>query len=83
MSLFGWLRRPRLVPIALFADRDRAEEAWELLSEHDIPASVDADPGLLGSTPMVRLMVERPKVEEAQRLVADLVRSDREASGQE
>ncbi len=74
MRLFGWLRRPRLVPVAEFDDRSRAEEAWSRLQDADIPASVDSDPGLLGGAAVTRLMVEAPRVADAQRLIADLVR---------
>lgn len=74
MKFLGWLRRPRLVPVAEFGDRSRAEQAWSRLQDADIPASVDSDPGLLGSAAVTRLMVEAPRAEEAQRLIADLVR---------
>ncbi len=74
MKLFGWLRRPRLVPIAVLNDRASVEAAWERLQEAGIPASVDGDPGLLGNPAVTRLMVEAPNVQEAQQLIADIVR---------
>ena len=76
MSVFDWFRRPRLVPVAEFEDRDRASEAWSRLQDAGIAASLDADPGLLGSRPVTRVMVEEPYVPAAQQLIADLVRRD-------
>lgn len=73
MTWRHWFRRPRLVSIAEFADRARAEEAWGRLQEADIPASVEQDPAMLGGPAVVRLLVEAPHVDEAQRVIADLV----------
>ena len=73
MSWFDWLRRPRLVPVAELADRDAVDAAWGRLQDAGIPASVDTDPGLLGGPSVTRLMVEAGNVEEAQRLIADLI----------
>jgi hypothetical protein len=68
-----WFRRPRLVPIAEFADRATAEEAWGALEEAGIPASVEGDPGALGGPILTRILVEQPDVERAQRLIAGFV----------
>ncbi len=76
MRFFDWLRRPRLVPIAEFSNRKLAAAAWSRLQEAEIPASIDADPGLLGGRAVNRIMVEAPHVEAAQRLIVDLVRDD-------
>jgi hypothetical protein len=76
VSVFDWFRRPRLVPIAEFDDPDRAAEAWTLLQDVDIPASIDTDPGALGTPRVSRLMVEEPNVAAAQRVVAGLMRNE-------
>ncbi len=81
MKLFGWLRRPRLVPIVVLEHRATVEAAWERLQEAGIPASVDGDPGLLGNAAVTRLMVEAPNAEVAQRLIADIVRGRGAAEG--
>jgi len=66
-------RRPRLVPVAEFADRGAAEEAWGRLEEAGIPASVETDPALLGGRVVMRILVEAPRTDAAQRIIADLV----------
>ncbi len=76
MTWRRWFRRPRLVAIAEFAERSRAEEAWGRLEEAGIPASVEQDPALLGGPAITRVLVEAPHVDEAQRLIADLVVGD-------
>lgn len=76
MKLFGWLRRPRMVPVAQFRDRSHAEAAWGRLQDAEIPAVVDGDPGLLGAAALTRVMVEAPNTAAAQHLIADLVRLD-------
>ncbi len=64
---------PRLVPIAEFATADRADAAWERLTEAGIPAAVVSDPAVLGGSAVTRIEVEEPYVDEAQRLLADLI----------
>ena len=61
-----------LVAAALFTDRDVADEAWGRLLEADIPASVITEPGMVGAY-RLNVMVERQHLDEAQRLIADLV----------
>jgi hypothetical protein len=61
-----------LVAAALFTDRDVADEAWGRLIEADIPASVITEPGMVGAY-RLDVMVERKDLDEAQRLIADLV----------
>jgi len=61
-----------LVVAALFTDRDVADEAWGRLVEADIPASVITEPGMVGAY-RLNVMVERRDLDEAQRLIADLV----------
>ncbi len=61
-----------LVAAALFTDRDVADEAWGRLLEADIPASVITEPGMVGAY-RLNVMVERKHLDEAQRLIADLV----------
>jgi hypothetical protein len=62
----------QLVAAALFQDRERAEEAWGRLEHADIPASVITEPGIMGAY-QLKLMVHREDLDEAQRLIADLV----------
>jgi hypothetical protein len=61
-----------LVAAALFEHRDPAEEAWGRLVDADIPASVITEPGIMGAH-YFRVMVERRHLDDAQRLIADLV----------
>ncbi len=61
-----------LVAAALFTDRDVADEAWGRLIEADIPASVITEPAMV-ATYRLDVMVERRHLDEAQRLIADLV----------
>lgn len=66
-------RQDKLVPIAEFAHRDRADDAWVRLNDAEIPATVEADPGPFGATPLTRIYVARRHVDAAQTLIADLV----------
>ena len=66
-------RKDKLVPIAEFADRDVAEQAWGLLEDAEIPANVLTEPGPLGSPVVHRIEVERPNIASAQALIAHLV----------
>ena len=61
-----------LVAAALFTDRDLSDEAWGRLSDADIPASVITEPGMVGAY-RLNVMVHRRNLDEAQRLIADLV----------
>jgi len=65
--------KDKLIPIAEFDDRDRAEEGWGLLEEAGIPANVLTEPAMLGGKVIHRIEVERPNVETAQRLIAHLI----------
>lgn len=67
-------RKDKLVPIAEFATRDVAEEAWGLLEDAEIPANVLTEPGTFGTPIVHRIEVERPNVATAQALIASLVR---------
>jgi hypothetical protein len=62
----------KLVAAALFEDRGVADEAWGRLAEADIPASVITEPGIMGAY-QLKVMVRREHLDEAQRLIADLV----------
>jgi len=62
-----------LIAAALFTDRDVADEAWGRLVEADIPASVITEPGMVGAY-RLNVMVERRDLDEAQKLIADLVK---------
>ncbi len=66
-------RDEALVPIAEFAERATAEEAWGRLVDAGIPASVVLDPAPLGGAPITRVLVARGNAEPAQRLIADLI----------
>ena len=67
------MARPEdLVAAALFDDRAPADEAWGILAEADVPASVITEPGIMGAY-RVYVMVHREDLEEAQRLLANLV----------
>ena len=66
-------REEALVPVAEFADRALAEEAWGRLVDEGIPANVVLDPAPLGGEPTTRVLVARRNAESAQRLIADLV----------
>jgi hypothetical protein len=65
--------RDKLVPIAEFASRDVAEEAWGVLESAGIPANVLTEPGPFGTPVVHRVEVERPNVAAAQPLIAHLV----------
>jgi hypothetical protein len=68
------LSRPdKLVPIAEFATRDAADEAWVVLEEAGIPANVLTEPGALGGPIRHRVEVEQSNVATAQPLIAHLV----------
>lgn len=53
-----------LVAVASFTDRDAADDAWGLLAEAEIAATVMTDPGILGRYSL-SLMVERDDLERA------------------
>ena len=65
-------KQDELVAAALFTDPDLADEAWGRLIDADIPASVITEPGMVGAY-RLDVMVERRHLDEAQRLIADLV----------
>jgi hypothetical protein len=48
----------------LFANRELAEEAWDVLTEAGIPATVVTDPGILGKY-SVSVEVEREDLDRA------------------
>lgn len=64
------------VAAAVFDDTDTADEAWSLLVDADIPATVIVDPGMLGAY-TASVMVERARLEEAQRILAPFVNAQR------
>lgn len=66
-------RKVKLVPIAEFADRNVAEEAWGVLEDAAVPANVLTEPGAFGTPVIHRVEVERPNVARAQALIAHLV----------
>ena len=74
-------RKDQLVPIAEFAERSMAEEAWGLLEDADIPANVLTEPGTFGTPVLHRIEVERPNVATAQALIAHLVRRKKSPGG--
>ena len=74
-------RKDKLVPIAEFAERSVAEEAWGLLEDAEIPANVLTEPGTFGTPVLHRIEVERPNVATAQALIAHLVRKQNSPGG--
>ena len=66
-------RDKRLVPVAEFGQRDRADEAWLALDEAGIPASVVTEPASLGAVPVTRVYVATIQADEAQRIIAPIV----------
>lgn len=66
----------KLVSAAEFTSEATADEAWALLVEADIPASVVTDPMMLGGTPVTRVMVERKHLERSQALLVELVTAE-------
>lgn len=64
------------ISAAMFADREPAEQAWSLLNDAGIPAAVITDPGPFGAPYRVHVMVDRADLDEAQRIIAPLVRGD-------
>jgi len=64
------------VPIAEFVNSASADEAWSRLEQAGIPASLETEPGMLGGAVVTRVVVEAPNVDEAQRLIADLIAAD-------
>lgn len=63
------------VSAALFTDREKADEAWAVLTDAGIPAAVITDPGILGKFELL-LMVERDDLERAQALLAATMDED-------
>jgi len=64
------------IAAAVFSDRDLADEAWGLLVDAEIPATIVTDPGMLGAY-SVQVMVDRSDLEAAQAVLAPLVRRSR------
>ncbi len=60
------------VAAALFTDQQKADEAWSLLVEADIPSAIITDPGMLGKFELA-VMVERGDLERAQEILAPLI----------
>lgn len=64
------------IAAAVFTERSLADEAWGLLADADIPATIVTDPGMLGAY-SVQVMVDRGDLEAAQRILAPLVGRNR------
>ena len=62
------------IAAAVFRDTDTADEAWALLVDADIPAAVITEPGTFGVEYSVSVMVERDRLDEAQRVLAPFMR---------
>jgi len=57
---------------AVFDNRADADEAWGILAEGDVPATVVTDPGMLGAY-QVSVVVDRSDLDQAQRLLAPFI----------
>lgn len=62
------------VSVALFTDREKADEAWGILVDAGVPAAIITDPGMLGKYEL-SVVVERDNLARAQSLLAPLVGS--------
>ncbi len=58
-----------LVAAGIFATRDGADAAWGVLAAAGIPASVIAEPGMVGRRDYL-VMVHRERLDDAQALIA-------------
>jgi hypothetical protein len=59
----------------LFANREAAEEAWDVLTEAGIPATVVTDPGILGKY-SVSVEVEREDLDRAVAVLQEKLAED-------
>lgn len=67
MSLLG-----NQAAAAVFDNRPDADEAWGILSEGGVPATVVTDPGMLGAY-QVSVIVDRSDLDKAQGLLAEFM----------
>ena len=64
-------RREQLVVVRRYAGDEAAEAGWAALMEADIPATLVADPGALGSPTGIDLMVARAHLDAARTILGD------------
>ena len=60
------------IAAAVLPTREAADEAWGILVDAGIPATVVTDPGILGKYEVL-VMVDRADLEEAQRALAPFI----------
>ncbi len=70
-------RDPRLLPAAEFLHRGIADEAWSLLMEEGIPATLEHTPRSFGQGGYTRLLVPGDEIDAAQLLLEPMVARDR------
>lgn len=63
------------VAAATFTSREEADDAWGVLADEGIPATVLTDPGILGAY-KVSVMVSRSDLERAQAAIAKTIGDD-------
>ena len=66
------------IAAAMFDNVETAQEGWAMLTDADIPSTMITDPGIFGRY-SVQLMVDRPDLEAAQRVLAPLMNANRKA----
>jgi hypothetical protein len=64
----------------VFISREKAEEAWDVLTEAGIPATVVTDPGLLGKY-SVSVEVERSDLDRAVAVLRGSIRPETQGDG--
>jgi hypothetical protein len=63
------------VSAATFTNRDIADEAWGMLADAGIAATVITDPGILGAY-QLHVMVDRADLDRAQAVLAPFIARD-------
>jgi hypothetical protein len=64
------------ISAAIFDNVEEAEEGWAMLTDVGIPSTVITDPGILGKY-SVQLVVDRPDLDAAQKVLAPLINRGR------
>jgi hypothetical protein len=72
-------RKPRLVPAAELRERALADEAWAVLMDEGVPATLEHTPRSFGQGGYTRVFVPEANLETAQRLIEPIVMRDNPA----